>query len=164
MYVGIRHFRTAQLDGRPLVSSLIFRADRWSSAVSPQPTCYGFQGSLSKLVDYPKEPDRPGLHTPPESFCTCGYYALEIGYWLKASPISWRSIYPSTITAIVGIYGKVEIHERGWRSSHQKLLGFPLTAATEYSISKSHARSYGLPTVIYPSILDFASEFGTITT
>lgn len=162
MYVAIRHMRMNLPDHRPpLLSSLIFHRGMWAGVISPPSVCEGYQGAQARFRATPRVAISPHEAAPFRE-CTCGYYSLTVREWLRVSPHVWRNCYPSTLPVIVGVYGHVEVHEKGFRSSHQRIMGFPFGDQQDHYLAKLYADSYGVPTVIYPRIIEFASEFGRI--
>ena len=61
-----------------------------------------------------RQPAGNGMHEAPDPACTCGYYAMA-----SADGFGGDS---GAALLEVELYGRVIVHERGYRASHQKIL------------------------------------------
>lgn len=92
---------------------------------------------------------------PVQPYCECGFYALH-----KLSEAQW---YGDKIRGIVLGWGRMAVHNEGWRSQFVEIaaLIYPQGASKkEKQEVDSLAKTYNVPTVPWDNAEDYAKEFG----
>ena len=100
------------------------------------------------------------LHGAPRADCTCGLYGRhELAEVPKAIPLAHHIYGVRVIGAVVG-WGRMVIHERGWRAEFAKPVALAYGPSDLRRITADLADEYGIPVVAASELQWVAAEFG----
>jgi hypothetical protein len=83
-------------------------------------------------------------HAAPQSGCTCGIYA-----WYDPPARTASAATPDLVAGAVALWGQIELHARGMRAEHARLvaLALPLSRAGKRDRLIAAAQALGVPAV-----------------
>ena len=167
-------YRTWLVDNQRGLPTLVSPYDRsfcWApgqAAVAACPEQYIYDFSIDPLRSGPDAGSRrqlwqrlrlttatPTRHRPPEWACSCGIYAA--GDLDRAVEVAWRSRGGRWVFGLVAGWGRVLLHEHGWRSQYAApaaLLQCWVLSPLQRRLIRTLAGRYGVPVLTVRSCLE----------